>query len=131
MSCLVSKLLWCSSHFEPRKKEEIVIIPVKTTAEDELTRYEDTFVITFAASFLKHRKLNAQFFWFLIGRKVIPKFEHSWFTSVCFTLCPPSFIRNRSGAQREGKKKRPSITSNSLRALIFRNCEHSSQQYTI
>ena len=102
--CSVSKLLWCSSHFEPRKKEEIEIIPVKTTVDEELTRYEDTFVITFAASFLKHRKLNAQFFWFLIGRKLIPKFEHSWFTSVCFTLCPPSFIRNRSGAQREGKK---------------------------
>ena len=50
---------------------------MKTTAEDELTRYEDTFLITFAASFLKHRKLNAQFVWFLIGWKVIPKFEHS------------------------------------------------------
>ena len=77
---------------------------MKTTAEEELIRYEDTFLITFAASFLKHGKLNAQFVWFLIGRTVIPKFEHSWFTSVCFTLCPPSFIRNRSGAQREGKK---------------------------
>ena len=52
---------WCSSHFEQRKKEEIEIIPVKTTAEKQLTRHEDTFLITFAASFLKHRKLNAQF----------------------------------------------------------------------
>ena len=56
-----SKLLWCSSHFEPRKKEEIEIIPVKTTAEEQLTRNEDTFLITFTVSFLKHRKLNAQF----------------------------------------------------------------------
>ena len=39
----------------------IEIIPVKTTAEEQLTRHEDTFLITFAASFLKHRKLNAQF----------------------------------------------------------------------
>ena len=35
--------------------------PCKTTAEKQLTRHEDTFLITFAASFLKHRKLNAQF----------------------------------------------------------------------
>ena len=35
--------------------------PCKTTAEKQLTRNEDTFLITFAASFLKHRKLNAQF----------------------------------------------------------------------
>ena len=35
--------------------------PCKTTSEEQLTRHEDTFLITFAASFLKHRKLNAQF----------------------------------------------------------------------
>ena len=56
-----SKLLWCSSHFEPRKKEEIEILSVKTTSEEQLLRNDDTFLITFAASFLKHRKLNAQF----------------------------------------------------------------------
>ena len=40
--------------------------PCKTTAEKELTRYEDTFLITFTVSFLKHRKLNAQFITYLV-----------------------------------------------------------------
>ena len=35
--------------------------PCKTTAEEQLTRNEDAFLITFAANFLKQRKLNAQF----------------------------------------------------------------------
>ena len=35
--------------------------PCKTTAEEQLPRNKDTFLITFAASFLKARKLNTQF----------------------------------------------------------------------